>query len=310
MQRLSNLYAKPERIILGLMSGTSLDGLDIALCKISGAGLDSRADVLEYETIPYDEDVVEDIKTIFSKRQIDLEKLTLLNAGIGALHAEMILRFLNVRNISPSSIDCIASHGQTVYHAPKRLHKLDNYPNATLQIGDGDHIAMKTGIITISDFRQKHIAAGAEGAPLALYGDYVLFSSDEEARILLNIGGISNFTFLPLRKASSPSVLSTDAGPGNTMIDALARKHFKISYDNNGDIARKGRILQPLLNKLLKHPFFDESFPKTTGPELFNLAYFDACMEAVGINNALPEDLLCTATELTAAALARAIGSL
>src|ERR1700710_171310 len=120
--------------------------------------------------------------------------------------------------IKPEEIDFIASHGQTIYHAPKRLHRQDGYPNATLQIGDGDHIARKTGIITLSDFRQKHIAAGGEGAPLALYGDYILFTSKIENRILLNIGGISNFTFLPA-DGDSAKIISTDTGPGNTLID-------------------------------------------------------------------------------------------
>ncbi|MCW5192485.1 anhydro-N-acetylmuramic acid kinase, partial [Burkholderia cenocepacia] len=129
----------------------------------------------------------------------------------------MILDALRHWNISPEDVDLIASHGQTVYHAPNRLTGDSDFPNSTLQIGDGDHIALRTGIITISDFRQKHIAAGGEGAPLAAYGDFLLFSHPTENRFLLNIGGISNFTFLP--KGGEQLAYATDLGPGNTMMN-------------------------------------------------------------------------------------------
>ena len=187
IQKLIELSGKKSRRIIGLMSGTSLDGLDIALCKISGSGLNTQLTIEKFETISYTEEIKNDIRGIFSRQQIDLQKLTLLNAKIGQLHAGLVLSALKQWEVHPEDIDCIASHGQTVYHAPKRLHKLENYPNATLQIGDGDHIAVNTGIITLSDFRQKNVAVGGEGAPLAVYGDYILFSSKDENRILLNI---------------------------------------------------------------------------------------------------------------------------
>ncbi|WP_254258537.1 anhydro-N-acetylmuramic acid kinase, partial [Methylovorus sp. MM2] len=126
---------------------------------------------------------------MFSKKQVDLEKLCLLNSWIAEQHAGMINSFLSTHNINNNDVDIIASHGQTIYHAPKSLHQQSVFGNGTLQIGDGDHLAVKTGIITISDFRQKHIAAGGEGAPLAMYGDYLLFSNKAETRIMLNIGG-------------------------------------------------------------------------------------------------------------------------
>ena len=168
LSRLANLSQKESRLIIGLMSGTSLDGLDIALCKISGSGLNTKAEVLHFETADYDEEFKNDVRGVFSKKLVDLEKVTLLNARIGIIHASLINEFLRKHSISADEVDCIASHGQTIYHAPKHLHQLQNYPNATLQIGDADHIAVNTGIVTLSDFRQKHIAAGGEGAPLAL----------------------------------------------------------------------------------------------------------------------------------------------
>lgn len=300
------MAGRESRRIIGLMSGTSLDGLDIALCRISGSGRQTRLIVEEFETLPYSEDFKADVKSIFSKQQVDLQKLSLLNALIAHLHADMILSSLGRWGVSASDIDCIASHGQTVYHSPRRLHQLGGYPNATLQIGDGDHIAVKTGIITISDFRQKHIAAGGEGAPLALYGDYILFSSSDENRILLNIGGISNYTFLP-RDGNAARVVCTDTGPGNTLTDALSRKYFNTPFDRNGNYAKSGNVIPSLLDAMLSHPFFQEDFPKTTGPELFNLSFVEASKALAGIGEVSPADLIATASLLTVQSIANGI---
>lgn len=300
---LANLFRKESRLIIGLMSGTSLDGLDIALCRISGSGLATKTEVLYFETIDYSGDFKEDLRTVFSKQQVSLEKLALLNAKIGSLYAEWINQFLEKYQVSAADIDCIASHGQTIYHAPKRMHQQSNYPNATLQIGDADHIAVKTGILTISDFRQKHVAAGGEGAPLALYGDCILFSSDKESRVLLNIGGISNFTYLP-KNTDLSDIVCTDAGPGNTLIDMLCKKYFDVAYDKNGDIARSGKLIPELLDKMLSVPFFNEALPKTTGPELFNLRFMESALSDRDLKQFKPEDLIYTATRFSVEAIA------
>ena len=143
-------------------------------------------------------------------------------------------------------VDLIASHGQTIFHAPISIHGLKSYPNATLQIGDGDHIAVKTGIITLSDFRQKNIAAGGEGAPLAVYGDYLLLSSLTEHRILLNIGGIANFTFLPAGKQSD-LIFSSDVGPGNTIMDQFVQQNYEhMFYDEDSKLALAGTVNEKL----------------------------------------------------------------
>src|SRR5690606_23325075 len=188
---------RQERLIIVLMSGTSLDGLDVALCRFRGNGTETKVELVKFKTVPYDSEMKTRIKSVFAKKTIDFQLLTLLNPWIALLHGAMILDCLEEWKIEPGTVDLIASHGQTVFHAPKILHGLEDYPNATLQIGDGDHLAVKTGIITLSDFRQKHIAAGGEGAPLAMYGDFLLFSHPAENRILLNMGGIANFTWLP-----------------------------------------------------------------------------------------------------------------
>ncbi|RYY27716.1 MAG: anhydro-N-acetylmuramic acid kinase, partial [Sphingobacteriaceae bacterium] len=181
-----------------------------------------------------------------------------------------------------------------------------NYPNATLQIGDGDHLAMKTGIMTISDFRQKHVAAGGEGAPLALYGDVILGSKKGENRILLNIGGIANFTFLPA-DASFTGIISTDIGPGNTLIDAACRKYFDLPFDADSQIAGAGNLNQELLLALKDHLFFAEPLPKSTGPELFNLDFVAKAQQKSSTQNISPTDLITTLTVFTAQILADGI---
>jgi anhydro-N-acetylmuramic acid kinase len=231
------------------MSGTSLDGLDVAVCQVEGSGTDTKLTLEKFTTVPYDEDFRDEIRKIFAKREIDFQQLCLLNPYIGTHHGQMILDCLAGWNILAEDIDLIASHGQTVFHAPKKQHKLAGFPNATLQIGDGDHIAVKTNIITLSDFRQKHIAAGGEGAPLAVYGDYFLFSKKGENRILLNMGGIANFTYLPANQ-DADAVFTTDTGPGNTLLDAYTRRFFHKPYDKDGEIAASGKVNSVLLEEL------------------------------------------------------------
>jgi len=310
-KNLQNLFAmaqKPAKLGIGLMSGTSLDGLDIALCRFMGNGLNTRFELLEFTTIPYKEHFKQEVHEIFSRRLVDLEKITLLNAFIGTFHGELVLEALAKWNIQPDKVDFIASHGQTIYHAPKRLHQQAEYPNATLQIGDGDHLAVKTGILTISDFRQKHIAAGGEGAPLALYGDVLLAGKPGEDRILLNIGGIANLTYLPADSDHS-KVVCTDIGPGNTLIDAACREYFNKPYDKDSKIAVTGLVNDQLLEALLDHPFFKEKAPKTTGPELFNLTYLEDAKQVSGIKDITPEDVISTLSAFTAKSIANFISA-
>lgn len=306
LKQLFAIAQKKQKMILGLMSGTSLDGLDMALCRFSGNGLQTEFELLEFETVDYDDFFRNEVRQVFSRKMVDLEKLTLLNAYIGNLHADMVLQCLKKWQVKTASVDLIASHGQTIYHAPKHQHQQKNYPNATLQIGDGDHLAVKTGIITISDFRQKHIAAGGEGAPLALYGDVILGSKKGENRILLNIGGIANFTFLPA-DASFSTIISTDVGPGNTLIDAACRKYFDLPFDADAKIALSGEVNEELLTALKAHPFFAEALPKSTGPELFSMEFVQEAQQKSSTQQINPADLVATLTVFTAQIIAAAI---
>lgn len=309
-KNISALYQiaqKETRKILGLMSGTSLDGLDIALCAISGSGENTDVKIIEFETISYSEDIKNEIRKVFAQKTIDFQHLALLNEWIGILHSGMINDCLKKWNFPSSEVDLIASHGQTVLHAPKFLHGQEKFPNATLQIGDGDHIAVKTGIITLSDFRQKHVAAGGEGAPLAVYGDYLLFGKKGENRIMLNMGGIGNYTYLPA-SLNAEDVFVTDTGTANTLIDIYTKHYFpEKSYDKDAEIASQGTVNQELLSELKKDNFFQKSFPKSIGQELFNFDFVQSALGKLNLENISASDLLATLTRLSAETIAEAI---
>ena len=262
IRRLYNIAQQPSRLIVGLMSGTSVDGLDVALCRCTGAGIETTVEIVHFETVPYDKNFKAGSKgRILQERRRPGKGLFVEQLDCGstrANHPECLQNW----NLDPASIDLIASHGQTIYHAPKFLHRQDQFPNATLQIGDGDHIAVNTGIITVSDFRQKHIAAGGEGAPLAVYGDYLVFSKAGENRIMLNIGGIANFTFLAA-DLDAAKVFSTDTGTGNTLMDAYVQGHFPAMYcDEGAEIATKGKVNEALLSSLKENEFFPAGLSK------------------------------------------------
>lgn len=307
IQRLYNIANKKEKIILGLMSGTSLDGLDLALCKISGCSTNTKFELLHFETVDYDNDFKQELQSVFCKDEVSLEKVCLMNNYLAQIHSQIINTTLQKWNVKNEEVDVIASHGQTIYHSPKSKHQQQKFGNATLQIGDGDVIAHNTQIITISDFRQKHIAAGGSGAPLAIYGDYFLLSSENENRILLNIGGISNFTYLPDNK-NFDNVFCTDAGPGNTLMDAYIQQNFEgLHFDKDGLIAQQGSINEDLLEQLLQHSFFKQPFPKSTGQEIFNLSFLNEIIQSSNHQSINKYDVIATLNMLTTKCIANAI---
>lgn len=302
INRLAEISDKKERLIVGLMSGTSMDGLDVALCRFTGAGFQTQVQVLAFDSVRYDDVFKTELRKVFARKEVDFQLLVLLNAAVADQHAAIVNNCLKNWNVNPESVDLIASHGQTVFHAPRRLHGMPDYPNATLQIGDGDHLARRTGIITVSDFRQKHVAAGGEGAPLALYGDYFLFSKSGEDRFLLNMGGIANFTYLP-GSGDADKVFATDTGPANTLIDTCMRRYYGQPFDLNGQVAESGTANGILLAALRSDPFFGQSFPKSTGPELFSEEWVERHLRETAIE-ITPENMIATLTELTARTIA------
>lgn len=267
--KLYQIAGKKSRKIIGLMSGTSLDGLDIALCEIQNFGTSTHLSVEKFTTFPYSEKTKSAIRKVFAKGLVELPYLAALNVELGKEFAKIICNTLEEWKIQPNSIDLIASHGQTIMHVPE---KIEGMGPSTLQIGDADQIAFGTGILTLSDFRQKHLAAGGQGAPLVVYGDYLLFTDPRKDQIYLNIGGIGNFTFLP-KNGQSKDIKLSDTGPGNTLIDAAMIHFYQKSYDENGGIAKSGKLNEALWNYLMKHPFLKREYPKSTGPEEFNFDF-------------------------------------
>ncbi len=306
-QRLSAIASKESRHILGLMSGTSMDGLDVALCRIVGHGFDTEFELLEFTTIPHSEDYQHKVRSVFTREEAPTSHLTFLHQYIAEMHADQVMKALEKWKWTPDEIDLIASHGQTVYHNPEsRPFSNESSRTVTLQLGDGDFIAVRTGIITVSDFRQKHIAAGGEGAPLALYGDLLLCSSMEEDRLLLNIGGIANFTWLPPRNAGIQP-MCTDTGPGNTLLDAYMNRYCGQPFDEDARVGRSGEVNEKLLAALLDDPFFDRPLPRTTGPELFNLDYLRQKMEISGTEHLSHPDIMATLHSFTTTTIAAAM---
>lgn len=309
IKKLYEISKKESRLIIGLMSGTSLDGLDIALCRIFGSGLNTKLELLAFDSFPYTSDFKKKLKQISFKIDNNLELITLINKELAVLHANMVNLFLKRNQLKNEEIDLIASHGQTIFHSPQRLRKQDSCGHATLQIGDADQISVQTKIITLSDFRQKNVAEGKEGAPLVVYGDYLLFKSNNENRILLNIGGISNFTIIP-KDGNFSAILSTDSGPGNTLMDQFIHQNdFSKFYDYNAEVALQGNINYSLLEALLDHSFFKQDFPKSTGPELFNLNYLNNALEKSFTSNISIPDIMATLNWFTAFTIAEAVNA-
>lgn len=286
--RLTNLAHK-ERCIVGLMSGTSLDGLDIAVCKIKGHGLNTQIKLEHFTTVEYPQSFVKDLQKSFAKPKAELAEITRLHALIARVHASILLKQLKKWQISPTDIDLIASHGQTMYHAPNSLsviiEDLSETVSATLQLGDGDHLASLSGILTLSDFRQKHVAMNGEGAPLVPYVDYLLFTDKAKNRVLLNIGGIANYTFLPAA-AKFSHVRCQDTGAGNTLMDqylvyakAKGNTDVKTNYDKDGAFAAQGSLEHSFLARLLALRSKMQK-ANSTGQELFNLDFIKKAWSA------------------------------
>lgn len=308
LTRLSELQQKRRRIILGLMSGTSIDGLDLALCSFSGCGSDVKFEILHHGTKSYSDEQQYVLRMLATQEMVRMEDVCIYHTELSRWHADMVRQALGEWGVDVSEVDLIASHGQTVRHAPKRIHGLEVLPNSTFQLGEPDHLAYLTGILTLSDFRQKHVAAGGEGAPLAGYGDQLLFRDASECRVLLNVGGISNITVLDPAAEVSALPVTFDTGPGNTLMDHVVRMHFApMKYDEGGKLAAEGIIYGNLLSELMNHEFFNQNPPKTTGPEAFSPEFLFQSMMLAGAEEISPRDLLATLNRFTAETIAEGI---
>lgn len=249
-----------------------MDGLDVGLWRISGVGFETEFELRHFETVEIPASIKNLIQKVFHKASVDVRDMMLADRVFGEFCGESINFLLKKWNVKSDEIDLIASHGQTIYHHPNGVWENVAKPT-TLQIGDGDFIAQKTGIRTVSDFRQRHVAAGGEGAPLSAYADAILFSKRFPDAVFLNLGGIANGTFFQ-KSRGNLKVISSDFGPANGLLDAWIKLHFpNLEYDKDGQIAAKGAVDFTKLFHLLQHPFFGKPFPKSTGREEFSLGW-------------------------------------
>jgi len=288
------------------MSGTSLDGVDAALVEIKGSGEETQIQLKHFISVPFAKDVQAELLRVASQTPVAAQVISHLNFLLATLYTEAITRLCREAGIEQSQVDLIGSHGQTVFHQSEPAPFCGRMLASTLQIGEGSLLAENTGITTISDFRPRDMAAGGKGAPLIPYVDYLLFRDQQMGRVLLNVGGIANITSLPA-SATMDQVKAFDTGPGNMVIDALVRRFTNESkiYDQNGSLAASGQVITPLLEKLLAQPFFSAQPPKTAGREQFGAAFVQLLLEHS--KTARFEDLVCTATELTARSVAAAV---
>ena len=293
---------KPARLVVGLMSGTSADSIDVAVCRMTGQGAEAGVELLHYREHAHDPGVK---RRVIGIAGLDVRGVAELHVMIGEAFAAACLATLEDAGISPADIDLIGSHGQTVYHHSGVAGAI----RATLQVGDGDVIAVRTGCYVISDFRARDVAAGGEGAPLSPIADTVLFGrrGGEEPgrrRAILNLGGIANLTLLDDDPAR---VFGFDTGPANAPLDRLARRLSggALACDRDGQFARSGRVDEALLAELLDHdPFLARRPPKSTGFEM----YGDAFVEHVARRHGgFDSDLMATLTEFVARTVAHGI---
>lgn len=287
MKRLQASCNKSERILVGLMSGTSHDGIDAALVKITGSGPGSKIKLLYHRNFSYSAAFRSRIASAFNGSAPDICRI---NFDLGELFAKAAEDCIASSGVKKELIDAIASHGQTIYHIPPASNK----KGSTLQIGESSVIARRTGIPVISDFRTSDVAAGGHGAPLVPYADYIMFHKKDRIRVVQNIGGIANVSVLP---NDIDDVIAFDTGPGNCLINDAMELYFRKAFDKDGSIARSGTPDKNILKGLLEFPYFSKNPPKSTGKELFGREFLNRIISKKRMR---PEDLLATLTHFTA----------
>ena len=284
-----------SELFVGVMSGTSLDGIDVAIVDFSG----STPTIVYAQTSAYDGELRDALRRLCAGEAVGVGELFSYDALLGEAYAESVNAALTAAGLDPGQIGAIGCHGQTLWHSP------DTTPAFTVQIGDPNRVAAGTGIDTVADLRRKDIAFGGQGAPLAPVLHRALFRDRAEDRVIANIGGIANITILPADPQSPVS--ACDTGPGNTLADAWIERHHGQRFDRDAAWARGGQIIEPLLEGLLaSEPYYAAAMPKTTGTEYFNLARIEPQLSTEHD----PRDVMATLVELTVRSLAAEIDRL
>jgi len=282
------ILSKESRNIVGVMSGTSADGLELALTRCAGSGKKMKVELLKHSSVAFDRAFQDEVVATYNPSTSGVDRVNRMNFLIGRTHARHIKSFLNSL---AAPVDAIAYHGQTVYHDPA--------DGSTLQIGEADFVSHETGLPVIFDFRKKDMVVGGEGAPLIPYLDWILF---EEGTYAVNLGGIANVTYV---SESFDGVIAFDSGPANCLIDLTVKKYFNVDYDRDGLIASRGKIDGSILETLIERDrtYFLRKPPKSTGREIYNETFLE------GITHEKPEDLVRTLVRFTVHQLVESIRS-
>ncbi|HLA24009.1 MAG TPA: anhydro-N-acetylmuramic acid kinase [bacterium] len=297
-----SLRMKDPKIVVGLISGTSADGVDAAVVRIHGAGPATRPELVHFTTVPYPEDDRRELFALFSPQTGTVDRICALNFRLGELFADAALQAIAGAGLRAPDVDLIGSHGQTIWHIPPEAGR----SGSGLQIGEAAVIAARTAIPVVADFRVADLAVGGHGAPLAPYIDYLLFRDPTRSRAVQNLGGIGNVTHLR-RGDALDEVLAFDTGPSNTVINALveAATDGREEFDRDGHLAESGRVDGELLDELLRDPYFGAPPPKSTGRERYGVQYAAELIKAGRTRGLSPADLVATATRLTVETIVR-----
>jgi len=294
--------------VLGMMSGTSADGIDVALARVSGDPPNLHAKLLGHTSKKFPPALRKEILRVAEQQPISAGELSQLNFRLGELFADAALSACRTFRVTPSRVALIGSHGQTIFHQGRPIPYCGSLTASTLQVGETSVIAARTGITTVGDFRPADIALGGQGAPLVPYADYLLYRHEKFGRVSLNLGGIANITVLP-RAAKPQQVFAFDTGPANMLIDALV-SHFtrgRRRFDENAQLAAQGRSIPALLNELLRDPYLKLPPPKSTGREYYGRAYVKKVLSLGRRHRAEPNDLIRAATIFTALSVVDAL---
>lgn len=285
-------------LAVGLMSGTSLDGIDAVLCEIKGYGSDTEIIQKEFIVYPMPSQIKDKIKICCNSTNAGTDLICSLNFEMGELFSEAAKAVCEKSGVTTQSLGFIASHGQTIYHIPRKTEK---FHASTLQIGESAVIAYNCGCTVISNFRTKDMAAGGEGAPLVPFSEYILYRQKDYGVALQNIGGIGNVTVLP-KNCMLDDVYAFDTGPGNMVVDEAMLKLFHKAYDKGGETALSGTLIEKLKEELMQHSYIKMKPPKTTGREMFGAEFTDKLLDKY--HNEKPADLITTLTWFTAWSIA------
>jgi anhydro-N-acetylmuramic acid kinase len=296
---LTRLVTRNERIVAGIMSGTSLDAVDVALLRIRGSGENIDIELLYYSETLFSEELQQRLFANMEVSSSNINDICLLHTALAHTYADAVRQSCQEAGLRPGELSLVGMHGQTMRHLPDATALDELQLRSTLQLGSASTLATLLGVAVVSDFRAADMALGGQGAPLVPRADWLLFRSDDVHRVILNIGGIANLTVLP-RSCGTDDVVAFDTGPGNMLVDALMRRYYGREFDEDGAVARSGAVHNDLISWLLRNEYFNRSWPKSTGRELFGEHYADTYMQvARDLGITVPEDIVATAAECT-----------